>query len=86
MSYDLRRLRRRHLVTRHPGTNTWALTADGAHFALFYSKVHNRVLTPLCAADLPPAPTELSVHALAGAHADTNVVAVGNAGAVRLLT
>jgi hypothetical protein len=59
MSYDLRRLRRKQLVSRLPGTNTWALTPDGARFALFYSKVHDRVLTPLCAADHPPAPIEL---------------------------
>jgi hypothetical protein len=59
MSYDLRRLRRKHLVARLPGTNTWTLTAEGARFALFYSKVHDRVLAPLCAADHPPAPVEL---------------------------
>jgi hypothetical protein len=59
MSYDLRRLRRKHLVARLPGTNTWTLTTEGARFALFYSKVHDRVLTPLCAVDHPPAPVEL---------------------------
>jgi hypothetical protein len=59
MSYDLRRLRRKHLVRRIPGTNTWTLTHDGTRFALFYTKVHDRVLTPICAADHPPAPTEL---------------------------
>jgi hypothetical protein len=59
MSYDLRRLRRKHLIARLPGTNTWTLTPDGARFALFYSKLNNRLLTPLWAADHPPAPIEL---------------------------
>ena len=43
---------------QHLGTHP-----DGARFALFYSKVHDRVLTPLCGADHPPAPVE-SRHAL----------------------
>jgi hypothetical protein len=59
MSYDLRRLRRKRLICRAPGTNTWALTTDGTRFALFYTKIHDRVIVPLCAADHPPAPTEL---------------------------
>jgi hypothetical protein len=35
------------------------LTRDGLRVALFYTKVHNRLLEPLLAADQPPAPIEL---------------------------
>ncbi len=59
MSYDLTRLRRKGLIQRLPSTNTYALTADGVRFALFYTKVHDRLLIPLLAADTPPAPPEL---------------------------
>jgi hypothetical protein len=59
MSYDLTRLRRKGLIQRLPGTNTYVLTADGVRFALFYTKVHDRLLVPLLAADTPPAPPEL---------------------------
>ena len=46
-SYDLTRLRRNGLITRVPGRNLYRLTADGLAFAIFYTKVHNRVLRPL---------------------------------------
>ena len=58
-SYDLRRLRRKGLITRQPHSNTYLLTNDGVRFAIFYTKVHNRVLGPLLAADQPPAPPPL---------------------------
>ena len=58
-SYDLARLRRNGLITRRPHTNTYDLTADGLRFAVFYTKVHNRVLAPLFAADQPQAPPDL---------------------------
>ncbi len=58
-SYDLARLRRNELIVRRPHTNTYDLTADGLRFALFYTKVHDRVLIPLFAADQPQAPPEL---------------------------
>jgi hypothetical protein len=58
-SYDLRRLRLKGLITRQPRSNTYTLTPDGLRFAIFYTKVHNRVLTPLLAADQPPAPPPL---------------------------
>ena len=47
------------LIIRRPHTNTYDLTNDGLRFALFYTKVHDRVLTPLFAADQPQAPPEL---------------------------
>ncbi len=59
MSYDLSRLTRKGLIQRIPQTNTYALNGDGIRIALFYTKVHNRLLIPLCAADQPPAPIEL---------------------------
>jgi hypothetical protein len=58
-SYDLRRLRLKGLITRQLHSNTYTLTPDGLRFAIFYTKVHNRVLVPLLAADQPPAPPPL---------------------------
>ena len=59
MSYDLARLRLNGLIQRHPGSNTYQLTADGQRVAIFYTKVHDRLLTPLIAANAPPAPPGL---------------------------
>lgn len=58
-SYDLARLRLNGLIERRPGTNTYDLTPDGQRVAIFYTKVHDRLLRPLIAADQPPAPTAL---------------------------
>jgi hypothetical protein len=55
-SYDLARLSRNGLIARIPGKNRYRLTGDGLRFAIFYSKVHDRLLRPLLAADRPPAP------------------------------
>jgi len=63
-SYDLARLRLNGLIERRPHTNTYDLTADGIRIAIFYTKVHDRLLRPLTAANTPPAPAELR-HALA---------------------
>ena len=59
MSYDLARLRLNGLIERCPHTNAYTLTPDGQPVAIFYTKVHDRLLRPLLAADKPPAPTEL---------------------------
>jgi hypothetical protein len=59
MTYDLRRLRLHGLVQRLPQSNTYVLTPDGIRVALFYTKVHDRLLNPLLAADQPPAPLAL---------------------------
>jgi hypothetical protein len=59
MSYDLRRLRLKGLITRLPHTNTYVLTNEGQRVAIFYTKVHNRLLRPLLAAHDPPAPLPL---------------------------
>jgi predicted MarR family transcription regulator len=63
MSYDLARLRINGLIQRREHTNTYDLTPDGQRVAVFYTKVHDRLLRPLIAADRPPAPAELR-HAL----------------------
>jgi len=59
MSYDLGRLRLNGLIARLEGTNTYQLTPEGQRIAIFYTKIHNRLLRPLLAADAPPAPLEL---------------------------
>jgi predicted MarR family transcription regulator len=58
-SYDLSRLARNQLITRRPHANTYDLTPDGLAFAIFYTKVHDRVLAPLFTAGQPPAPPQL---------------------------
>jgi hypothetical protein len=65
-SYDLARLRRNQLITRRPRANTYDLTPDGLAFAIFYTKVHDRVLRPLFAAGQPQAPRALraALHAI----------------------
>jgi hypothetical protein len=55
-SYDLARLARNGLIVRIPHRNLYTLTPDGLRFAIFYTKVHDRVLRPLMAADQPQAP------------------------------
>jgi hypothetical protein len=55
-SYDLARLARNSLITRVPHRNLYTLTPDGLKFAIFYTKVHDRLLRPLLAAGQPPAP------------------------------
>jgi hypothetical protein len=63
MTYDLRRLRLAGLIRRLPHTNRYTLTADGIRIAIAYTKIYNRLLIPLTAADQPQAPCELR-HAL----------------------
>jgi hypothetical protein len=59
MTYDLRRLRLTGLIRRIEHTNRYVLTPDGAKMAIFYTKLHNRLLRPLLAADQPQAPPGL---------------------------
>jgi hypothetical protein len=58
-SYDLARLSRNGIITRIPHRNLYVLTPDGLRFAVFYTKVHDRVLRPLMAGDQPQAPPPL---------------------------
>ena len=59
MTYDLRRLRLKGLVIRIQHTNSYTLSDDGIRFAVTYTKLGNRLLPPLLAANNPPAPIEL---------------------------
>jgi len=54
--YDLRRLKLKGLIRKVEHTNTYVLTPDRQRFAIFYTKIGNRVLRPLMAADQIPAP------------------------------
>jgi hypothetical protein len=65
-SYDLARLSRNELITRAPHRNLYTLTPDGLRFAIFYTKVHDRLLRPLMASDQPQAPPALrdALHAI----------------------
>jgi hypothetical protein len=53
-SYDLTRLRVKGLIERLPGHNIYHLTPAGQRFAMFYTKLPNRLLRPLMAADRTP--------------------------------
>jgi len=66
MTYDLRRLRMTGLIRWIEHTNRYVLTPDGIKVAVFYAKLHNRLLRPLLAADQPQAPAELraALHAI----------------------
>ena len=44
MAYDLRRLHLAGLIHRIDHTNRYVLTPDGTRFAIFYTKLHNRLL------------------------------------------
>jgi hypothetical protein len=59
MTYDLRRLRLHGLIERIPRTNTYRLTPEGLRVAVFYTKIHRRLLRPLLDAHSPPAPVEV---------------------------
>jgi hypothetical protein len=59
MTYDLRRLRLAGLIRRLPHSNRYTLTDDGIRIAVFYTKIYNRLLVPLTAADQPQAPPAL---------------------------
>ena len=58
MTYDLRRLRLHGLIEKIPVTNTYATTEEGIRVAVFFTKLDNRLLTPLLDAHAPPAPVE----------------------------
>jgi hypothetical protein len=51
MTYDLRRLRLKGLIQRIEHTHTYTLTPEGQRVAIFYTKLNNRLLQPLLAAD-----------------------------------
>ncbi len=45
-TYDLRRLKRKGVIIRIPGTQRYQLTPFGRHIATWFAKAHGRVLTP----------------------------------------
>ena len=47
------------LIVRLEHSNTYVLTGDGQRFAISYTKIHDRLLRPLLAADHPPADLEV---------------------------
>ena len=51
------------LIRRLDRANIYVLTPHGQRVAVFYVKVHDRLLRPLIAANAPPAPLPLR-HAL----------------------
>ena len=59
MTYDLRRLRLHGLIRRVDGRNLYVLTPDGLRFAVFYSKLADRVVGPLFTDHPPNAPFKL---------------------------
>jgi hypothetical protein len=63
---DLARLRINGFITRVPGRNLYLLTGDGLGIAIFYTKLHDRLLRSLLAADRPPAPPPIrkALHAI----------------------
>jgi len=74
VGYDLRRLRLNGLIGRLPHTNRYVLTAEGIRIAVFRTKVYNRLLAPLTAANQPQAPPDLRA-ALAAITAMSTAVA-----------
>lgn len=59
LTADLRRLRLNGLIRRLPHTNRYTLTSDGIRIAVLYTKVYNRLLIPLTAANQAQAPPDL---------------------------
>jgi hypothetical protein len=55
MTYHLRRLRLHGLIERLPGTHRYQVTSHGLRIALFFTRVHARVLRPGLATILPDA-------------------------------
>jgi len=55
-SHDLARLGSNGLITQVRGRNLYRLTGDGLRFAIFCTKLHDRLLRPLPTAEQPPAP------------------------------
>jgi hypothetical protein len=62
MTYDLRRLRLGGLIRRLPHSHRYTLTDDGARIAILYTKIYNRMLMPLTAADQPQAHQNYEQH------------------------
>ncbi len=61
MSYDLRRLLRKGVIARLPGTHRYVLTTDGRGLALLFTATHRRIMVPALGQLVDPhAPTPLA--------------------------
>jgi hypothetical protein len=59
-TYDLRRLRRKGLIVRVPGSHCYQLTPLGRRVAVLFTKAHGRVLAPGLALLDPLVPADLA--------------------------
>lgn len=60
MTYDLRRLRRKGLIRRAPGSQHYELTDHGRRIAVFFTKTYTRILNPSLAELDPTLPDEIA--------------------------
>jgi hypothetical protein len=67
-TYDLRRLTRKGVITRIPGTQRYLLTPFGRRIATWFTKAHSRVLTPGLAWTDPALPAEIASPQPPGRH------------------
>jgi hypothetical protein len=59
-TYDLRRLRRKQIIERLPGTHRYRLTTHGRAIAVLFTKTYGRVLTPGLTGLSPGLPSDLA--------------------------
>jgi hypothetical protein len=60
MTYDLRRLRRKGLIRRVPGSQHYELTDYGRRIAVFFTKTYTRIVNPSLAELDPTLPAEIA--------------------------
>jgi hypothetical protein len=60
MTYDLRRLRRKGLIRRTPGSQHYELTDHGRRIAVFFTKTYTRIINPALAELDPTLPDEIA--------------------------
>ena len=60
MTYDLRRLRRKGLIRRTPGSQRYELTDHGRRTAIFFTKTYTRIVNPSLAELDPTLPAEIA--------------------------
>jgi len=59
-TYDLRRMRRKQVIERLPGTHRYRLTPHGRAIAVLFTKAYGRILTPGLTALGTALPSELT--------------------------
>jgi hypothetical protein len=60
MTYDLRRLRRKGLIRRVPGSQDYELTDYGRRIAVFFTKTYTRILNPTLGELDPALPEDIA--------------------------